>query len=914
MMDRVSRRPRRGFRLGWGAAAAVILLGCEGENAFSPRGSLGSDGAAPTVEIQEPRDPAASPIGDSLLVAALVRDNGGVDSVRFEGVAFRGDPSLGTDTIIERFVSKTVPLDAATDTIVQRYILPTPDSTRESATIVVTAFDLGGNAAADTLNLILGAPRVRLLNVTEGQSILSGLSLAVRIEAYDPNGIVQVQLRTSGADEQTLTRSFNPPQDSIAFDTSFVVPAQAEGPLQVEASARSTLDVESVAGPINLLVISSTAADTVAPSGKISTDAPARMELSDSLRVTITGTDNLQGSGIERVGYTAFAISPSRGDTLVRSDERTFDPPRTGNVSEEFAFAPFNVDSLSLPDTLVFEVVGYLVDADGNCTAAAATPDNESDPCVSLPTGETVGTQVSGDRLVRPVVAGRTVRLPRGGVIMDAVVDTARRNLMLSNIEQDQVEVFRLQEERFLNPVPVGSEPWGLTLNRAEDTLIVANSGGTNMSNIWLGPISPFSPYEDHVEDGSRRFLTPDVYFYDVERAIDDQGALRNTVFVVPDATPPGFSDRPQFAAVDSTGRILYSTKTSELGDLGTIRRAFVPQGGTRAEVVMFFEHALLLEAPDFTAIGNIDNIGFSLSVPDSTGNQNDEATLWDHIPGTNTVISAGPAELQQAIADLAAAGSDVVAGTGRWNVPGMTFLDTTFVAASGDGGYVVFGEGSRQPVGRVIMYEAATDRISRVVEVTDLMTNPSEEVRGIGLNNDGTLGVARGDQAYFFSTDLRLQGVADLPGGGSGASMHPLHSNYPTLTRPGLYDPDTHLAFLGTGEGTIDIIDAFHFNRLGRIFIRDVVTGPLRAALPFAEDNIGLQCQTKAVFNSSGQLIGQAVDIFADASGQVPYPEVGGPTEDRCIVLKLYGVTSGGGVVVIDVRKGDILKNHPTR
>jgi len=892
----------------------VILLGCEGENLFTPGGARGPDSAAPTVEIQEPRDPAANPIGDSLLVAAQIEDNAGVDSVRFEGFAFRGDASLGTDTIIERFISKVVPLELATDTLIQRYILPTPDSTRESATIVVTAFDGSGNAASDTLSLTLGAPRVRLLNVTEGQTILSGLSLAVRIEAYDPNGIVQVQLRTTGADEQTLTRSFNPPQDSIAFDTSFVVPELAVGPLQVVASARSTLDVESIDGPVNLIVIDSNAADTIRPSGKIVADAPPRMELSDSVMVTVTGTDNTQGSGVQKVGYTAYSISPSRGDTLIRSGEREFDPARTGNVSEVFNFAPFNVDSLSLPDTLVFEVVGYLIDADGNCSAASATTDNESNPCLSLPTGEIVGTTVVGERVVRPVVAGRTVRLPRGGQIMDAVVDTTRRNLMLSNIDRDQVEIFRLQDEDFLNPVPVGSEPWGLTLNRGGDTLIVANSGGTNMSNVWLGPANPFTPYEDHVEDGSRRFLTPDVFFYDVECAIDDSGALRNTVFVVPDATPPGFSDRPQFAAVDSTGRILYSTKTSLLGDLGTIRRAFVPPGGTRAEVVMFYEHALLLEAPDFTAIGNIDGIGFSLSVPDSAGNQNDEATLVDHIPGTNTVIQGGPGELQQAIADLAAAGSDVVAGTGRWNVPGMTFLDTTFVAASGDGGYVVFGEGSRDPVGRVIMYEAATDQISGVVAVTDLMTNPSEEVRGIGLNNDGTLGVARGDQAYFFSTDLRLQGVADLPGGGSGAALHPLHANYPTLQAPGQYDPDTHLAFLGTGEGTIDIVDAFHFNRLGRIFIRDVMSGPLRAALPFPEDNAGLICQTKSVFNGSGQLVGEAIDIFADGSGQVPYPAEGGPTEDRCVVIKLYGVTSGGGVVVIDVRKGDILKNHPAR
>ena len=56
--------------------------------------------------------------------------------IRFEGYAFRGDASLGTDTIIERFISKTVPLDQATDTVVRRYLLPTADSTRETARLI----------------------------------------------------------------------------------------------------------------------------------------------------------------------------------------------------------------------------------------------------------------------------------------------------------------------------------------------------------------------------------------------------------------------------------------------------------------------------------------------------------------------------------------------------------------------------------------------------------------------------------------------------------------------------------------------------------------------------------------------------------------------------------------------------------
>src|SRR5690606_16718960 len=152
-----------------------------------------------------------------------------------------------------------------------------------------------------------------------------------------------------------------------------------------------------------------------------------RLELKDSIQITVSGRDNTQGSGVLTAGYTIFAIAPSRGDTLVASGERTFPTPLAGNVSETFRAPVFNVDSLHLPGTLVFEVFGYLVDAPGNCAAAAGGEALSSFPCDSLPTGETVASGRSGQRLSRTIVSGRTVFLPTGGRILDAVIDTLRR-------------------------------------------------------------------------------------------------------------------------------------------------------------------------------------------------------------------------------------------------------------------------------------------------------------------------------------------------------------------------------------------------------------------------------------------------------------------------------------------------------
>lgn len=261
------------------------------------------------------------------------------------------------------------------------------------------------------------------------------------------------------------------------------------------------------------------------------------------------------------------------------------------------------------------------------------------------------------------------------------------------------------------------------------------------------------------------------------------------------------------------------------------------------------------------------------------------------------------------------AVGSDAIARAGRWSVPNLGFHDTTYVSASGDGGWVVFGEGSADPVGRIIMFEAVQDAISSAIEVDDLMVNASETVRGIGLNYDGTLGIARGQDAYFFTTDLRLQGRRVLPPGGAGAVLHPLHANAKSLQNTGgVYRPDTHLGFVGTGDRTIVIIDTFHFFRSGRIFIKDVPAGPLRAVLPFPEDNANFTCTSSTVTDQAGNTIGSAVEVFAGGDFNNPHPASGGPTEDSCIVVKLVGITDAGGVVVVDVRKSDLLRDHPSR
>ncbi|MGW8268242.1 MAG: hypothetical protein ACWGSQ_17885, partial [Longimicrobiales bacterium] len=197
------RDPRRILPLGLGLAALAIAWACDGPNVFAPGGTGGTTGGAdenaPTVQIQQPREPAARPIGDSVLISARAADDIGVDSVVFLGVAFRGDRDLGTDTMVARYVSKTVRFNTSVrDTTISRYLEASADTTRETAVLFAVAYDSKGNVGADSVQMIIGGPRVQFLTIEDNQQVQSGLSLNLRVEAFDPEGILDMVIQITG--------------------------------------------------------------------------------------------------------------------------------------------------------------------------------------------------------------------------------------------------------------------------------------------------------------------------------------------------------------------------------------------------------------------------------------------------------------------------------------------------------------------------------------------------------------------------------------------------------------------------------------------------------------------------------------------------------------------------------------------
>jgi hypothetical protein len=313
-----------------GLAAGLLVLACDGQNRFvgpplTQEGGQqggGADGDAPEVFIETPGDSAASPLGDSVLVTAHVMDDGGLASVSFEGVSFRGDVSLGTDEIVPRFEAKFVQLlDAVEDTIISRWLIPTADTLKEETNLIVTAFDTLGNVSADTIPLTLGGPEVLLEDLVG--IVPAGANLPLTVRASDPLGIRLIELFITGAVEQTISVPITPVDTIAVLDTLVFIPPGVVGTLTVRARAFNTLSVPGSDGPFDVDIVIGGTGDTIRPAAQLTVGSPDRMELQDVLTVEVKGRDNVLGDGITQMGYTVLGISPTRGDTLIRTETIT---------------------------------------------------------------------------------------------------------------------------------------------------------------------------------------------------------------------------------------------------------------------------------------------------------------------------------------------------------------------------------------------------------------------------------------------------------------------------------------------------------------------------------------------------------------------------------------------------------------
>jgi DNA-binding beta-propeller fold protein YncE len=851
--------------------AAGALAACEGENLFTDGGSAGHiNGSLPVVTIERPSHGDSHPLSDSILVRVRVKDGSGITEVRMRGFSIRGD-SLQNTTVVDRYAELVVPFPQPAgarlpkDTVIQRFLRPVASDTNEPVFIVATAKNAGGNVKADTVRITAG-PRVEIIEPLDGQTVGVQRIVGVRVVAHDPAaGLDRVSLLLSMANVRSDSIVL-PLSGRTALDTVLQVnTGQNVGTLSLQATARNRQAVVSSSALVRLTVSSTAATDVVPPQVLRVVESAARVELGDSIRITVRATDGT-GTGIARMGAVVTARPdgglPARQFHLISN---AFSPPLSGMAERTFHLVlgqQYSETEAAFPRTFALEVHAFAVDAAGNAAASVGT---------SLTALPVRSEDIGGERYyaardasppvhVVTVTKGRSIRLPDGGRIADAVVDAAQQRVYLSNIQNNKVEIFHLGADTFDITAGVngrglvGAAPWGLAISNNGDSLYVANSGGTNIS------VLPLSGANYMIEDVPRRILTPNTLLFDLT-VNESANGLRYT------GVAHDFSDRPQFVAQHSTGTLVYSTLPTPASRDGTIRYADT-NAGPLPEVYLLHRGAVRNADKTF-AIANID----SLKIGRALG-ADDRVILYDRLPGTQTVIASDLLFLDQAVVDIRGKGSDIEVFAGAWDVPRVALGDTTFVAISSNRETIAFGEGAVSPYGRIFLCCTISAEppfrlgVSSDITVGDLVGNAAERVFGVGLNDNGSLGVARGTQAaYFFSRDLRLQGEfrGGVSGGAGGASLHPQHASV-------LEQGDRALAFVATGNRSIKIIDSAHFYERGEIFIRDNVVGPVRTLLPLPDEN--------ALFSSQ---------------------------HPNYIIVKLIGVTAGNNVVIVNVRRKDV-------
>lgn len=857
-------------------AGMAAVLSCDsgaptgvGEfNNTNPTDSIGSgggsgggaaatgDGRYPVASIDTPVvNGALVNIGDSILVAVRVRDNlSGIASVTVEGLKVKGDPSVGTQVITERYVTVkapntgTYPAGTAvrSDTVIRRIIFPAVpvDSVPDSLVIRAIVTDHSGLAdtVTKTVRLVSG-PRVVIFEPIAGDSVRPGTRVNIKFRATHPDGVAEVRLRVTGEATwptkldslfPTFTYTGNPRE--VVDSASILIPADAPGRGRVTITAEA-IDVNRTPGAAAPIVIRIRASEASVPI--VRQVVPPRVELNDSITISANG-----GNGIATIGF------------IVRNFDGT--GPELKRASLTLAGDASNVTvrmSLALPATLQgarLSITSFATDRSGR--TGYSVPATATSP---------VGTLAEAHRDTVLVVYGQTFALPRRGVAGDLTVNPVNGHVFISNTTFNRLEVWQASTGAFApNGVAVGAQPWGMTISATNpNELLVANSGGTNISRVNIGSSDATTMIE------TSRILTRNNVIYAISETRDAQtGKIRIVV-----AGPTGYSDRPQYIAQSAAGRIYYSTRPTSTAIAGTLR--YLDPAEAYPESRQVWTYGKRLESPATSTVFNLDRVAVNTAPADSP--VSDELILCDHASGTlgGEVCVGSRDGVAAAVAALRAA-VDTDVSFADVDHESLILTDTTFVAWSGNREWIAFGEGNTgtRP-GRVIMANdpagTAFQNIffSRGVEVSDILDNASEPVYGLALDSIGRAIGVHGKQSYFGSVEmpfhLRMQGNFDSFDLGAGITFHPQAKVNPAA--PGALNDRTRLAFVASANGTIEIIDAYYYVSRGRITIADKLYGPLRISLPLTA---------------------------AEAAAGV--------------VVKLYGLTAKG-LVIIDVTAADI-------
>lgn len=765
------------------------------------------DTAPPTLDLRQPPDGGSILVTDTVIAEAHITDNGGLARLSIVGVAIRGDPNLGATDTVTLYDSVFVPVNFGTgpgsfppgvlDTLVQRLMVPVSSIASEPDTLVLfiaRVTDRAGNAT-QVINSVrrVSGPSLRVTEPVQGDSVAPGQVITVTVTGDDPQGIATIGYNLSGP-SYTRTRLDTLPgplPQSHTFTDTITIPLAAVVGDSVTISPRgSDGGNRPGTGPSIKVVVGAVATDNVAP--LVYQTVAARLQSTDSL--FIRAVDN---SGIQQVGYQIYQVGTN---TLIAARDSIIPPPF---VSGRTYSLPVTIPAAFLGDTAY--VFSYAIDALGN--KGFSIPSSSS-------TARTDSTTAKRDTVL--LAFGATTPLPSGALGADIAVNAANGRVFVSNIAQNRIDIWQASDSSFFGSVAVGSEPWGMAVDTTGDTLIVANSGGTNFSVV------SFTSLQEE-----RRIKTQNSIVADVGFTVQD-GIFRYTLEL------HDYSDRPQNVGVSANGNIFYSTRPTATAPDGTIR--FYDM--RRREVQQMWQYGVGA-APGQVLVLNIDSI-FVITSFDP--NASDEIRVCGHPYGTPGVSRCRQHPDLFIAVDSLRTVDQVAAVLASRTAESLALTDTTFVAVGGDRRWIAFGEANTaNRAGRIMLARdtSGTDPdslfFSPGISVTDLTNNASEQVLGLALNSNSSLLAAHGAMNTYFADvdDLafqqRLQGLV-AGGPGAGVAFHP--DNDGTQS-------DIHgVVFVTTDRQSILVVDSWNFYVRREIPVGAGLTGALVASRPFATDD----------------------------------------------------------------------------
>lgn len=751
-----------------------------------------------------------------LQVAIDAKDNAALQSV-FTRI-FADTALVGRD-------STTFPVASSTFTKTLRIALSGVRA-GQRITVRTAVFDGAGNSSTAEASAIAFDPNVpRLAFVQPQPNVIVGGTYTFDLQVTDTTGITKVGYRITTAGfsraDSTLFPVPYPPSVSVAYSIPLPAGVPAGATLTITPFAENRDALRASGAPTTVRVVA--AGPDLLPPIVYQTVA-ARLESPDSIEISAR-----DGDGLVRI--LGFIARNSAGTIIYRAADTLSTPTQQVTIRRVWD-AP-----IALRGQAMF-VTAYATDVAGRTGYA-------------VPTGATV--PVNSDTLAKrdPTVYayGLTYALPAGSLGADITVDTTRTRVFVSNLTKNQVEAFTYSTTlQQLPAIAVGAQPWGMMIDNSNSLLLVANSAGTNISKVSL---------IDRAEFG--RVKTANEYVYDVTYTKDEtSGGFKYRV-----PPPIDYSDRPQYIAQSASGALYYSTRPTNTATPGTLRRIdnFLD---ARAEPRQIWQYGAFLK--NHYVIINADFV----DVIEGESGVPDRIVICDHTPGQapETAVCVNSLTVEGAVAALRAAPvNGNLEAVKDLDVGSLALPDTNFVAVGGDRRRVAFGEGNTPDrAGRVLLVYDPTGTpadgavYSAPIEVADLTNNASDKVFGLDINgNSSNIGV-HGVETFFADSSLRLQGKYATFNTGAGIAFHPRNLDENTA------DSTARVAFVASGDKSIQIVDSYSYRLRGRIPIRENLYGPLRASLPTPAER----------------------------------------SADPTLVVKLFGLTREG-IVVIDVRAGDI-------